>query len=754
MKRLLLLLFVAVLLAACNSGTTPNPSQTPTLEVAATPSPGPAATATITPTPRPDARSRAEDFLNAWKADDYAAMYALLSAESQATQTLEDLTNHMRGVAIEAALESIDYEILSVEEMESQADARYRVTFHSNLVPEFSDETGMTLVQENGDWRVKWEDTIVMSPLSGANYLSMNRDDYTPDRGTIYDRNGEVMAGQSDVYAVGLDMFAFDPEFSEPVINTLARLSGEPASSIEERIKAAIANATQYLAFGEYPGSRGMAFEGALNGLSGATWNAYGSRYYFGSPYFGSAPHVIGYVGQMAAEQVDAYRLLGFRKDELIGQSGLEKWAEAALLGKRGGALYVRDENHQATQTLAENPAVPSQNITTTLDMDLQIGVQNAMSGLPGAAVVLERDTGRVLAMASSPTFNPNGFNPVSINSFTELNDLNNPLRPLYNRATQGQYPLGSVFKIISMAAALESGIFSPESTYDCGYLFTDVPGVRKQDWTYEHFLEDEETQPSGLLSLPQGLIRSCNPWFYHIGQVLYESGRPNDIANMARAFGLGSPTGIQGVEELPGNVPDPVSIEDALDLATGQSTLQVTPLQVASFIAAVGNGGTLYTPQVIERIAPTNGEPSFIFEPEVSGSLPVTTDTLKTIQDAMLGVTTSRNPEGTAELVFRGLRYPVYGKTGTAQTGVAPHAWFAAFTDAGDPNRPDIAVAVIAENAGEGSEWAAPITRRIIELYFQGRPGKLYPWEESYGVWATPEPPEQEQEEEATEEP
>ncbi len=750
MKRLLILLILAALLAACKAAS-PTPDQLPTPALLVTPTSSLAPTPTITPTPRPDARARAEAFLAAWQADDYPAMYDMLAAESRSALSLDDLTNHMRGVAIEAALESIDYQILSVEEDASQATARYSVTFHSNLVPDFSDQTAMTLLLEDGEWRVKWEDTIVMSLLSGDNYLSMNRRDYTPERGVIYDRNGNVMAGESEVYAVGLDMFAYNPEFSDAVINTLARLSGVPAKNIEKRLETAIANATQYLSFGEYPASRGAAYEGALNGLSGVTYNIYTSRFYFGSPFFGSAPHVIGYVGQMDPAQVDAYRRLGFRKDELIGQSGLEKWAESALLGRRGGALYVRNENHQVTHTLAENPAVPSQNITTTLDMDLQIGVQNALSGLPGAAVVLERDTGRVLAMASSPAFNPNGFNPLNINSFTELADLNNRLNPLYNRAAQGQYPLGSVFKIISMAAALESGVFSADSTYNCGYLFTDVPGVRKQDWTYEHFLEDGKTQPSGLLTLPQGLIRSCNPWFYHIGQVLYETNRQNDISNMARAFGLGDKTGIQGVDELPGNVPDPTSIEDALDLATGQSQLQVTPLQVASFIAAVGNGGTLYTPQVIERIAPANGEPSFVFEPQARGALPVSPENLKIIQNALLGVTTSRNPEGTAEYVFRGLRIPVYGKTGTAQTGVAPHAWFAAYTDARQTNRPDIAVVVIVENGGEGSEWAAPIARRIIELYFQGRPGKLYPWEQTYGVWATPEPP---PEAEATPEP
>ena len=180
MKRLLILLLAAVLLSACKTAATPTTSPTPSAELAATASPTATLAPTITPTPRPDARARAEAFLNAWKADDYPAMYALLSAESQAALSLEELTNHMRGVAIEAALESIDYEILSVEETAQQATARYRVTFHSNLVPDFSDETGMNLLFENDEWRVKWEDTVVMSLLSGENYLSMNRDDYTP----------------------------------------------------------------------------------------------------------------------------------------------------------------------------------------------------------------------------------------------------------------------------------------------------------------------------------------------------------------------------------------------------------------------------------------------------------------------------------------------------------------------------------------------------------------------------------------------
>ncbi len=630
---LLLALLLGLLPAACNAAPAPPASPTPAA-VSETPTPQPSLTPTPTATPEPP---RPEDaaaaFLSAWKADDYAGMYALLTSASQAAITLEDFSRHFRDIAIEAAFKSVEAEILAVEGAAPEARIRYRVTLHSNLVPDVVDETGMTLQMENGAWRVVWEDTIVLSYLSGANYLSMNRDDYTPPRGLILDRKGTVMAGEEDAYSVGLNMNAYDPLFSEDYINTLTRLTGIPAVTIQARLEAAMANAIPYLAFGEYTNKKGNSWAGVFNSFPAFAWNTYRSRFYYGAPSSGAAPHVIGYVGAIPADRLEEYRRLGYRNDELIGQSGLEQWAEPQLLGVRGGALYVRDANFAISRTLAEATPIPSQNITTTLDMAFQIRVQQAMSGLPGAAVVLERDTGRVLAMVSSPTFDPNAFSPANLNSFTELSSLNDPLRPFYNRAAQGQYPLGSVFKIVDMAAALESGLLTPKSTYDCGYAFTDVIGVTKYDWTWEHFLEDEETLPSGLLTLPQGLIRSCNPWFYHIGQVLYEAGRGNDISNMARAFGLGSNTGIQGVSELPGNVPDPTSIEDALELAIGQSALQVTPLQVAAFVAAVGNGGTLYTPQVIEQISPPGGPPSFVFAPQARGTLPVSPENLAVIQ-------------------------------------------------------------------------------------------------------------------------
>ena len=238
------------------------------------------------------------------------------------------------------------------------------------------------------------------------------------------------------------------------------------------------------------------------------------------------------------------------------------------------------------------------------------------------------------------------------------------------------------------------------------------------------------------------GLIRSCNPYFWHIGLDLFNQGLTETISDMARGFGLGSPTGIEVVDEEPGQVPDPQSQVDAINSAIGQGDLLVTPLQVANFMAALGNGGTLFRPQAIEKIVSTNDQTTYKFQPEVKGKLPISSTTLKTIQEGMIGVVSSEKPEGTAYRVFNGLDIPVAAKTGTATWGSGlPHSWFAGYTLAGQPNRPDIAIAVIAENAGEGSEIAAPIFRRIVELYFYGDPKKLYRWEASVDVTKTPTP-------------
>jgi len=325
---------------------------------------------------------------------------------------------------------------------------------------------------------------------------------------------------------------------------------------------------------------------------------------------------------------------------------------------------------------------------------------------------------------------------------------LNNPAQPTFNRATQGQYPLGSVFKIITMAAALDSGVFTPLSSIDCTYDYTEIPGTVLYDWTWQHCQDEKaangtdtcngvNSQPSGKLTLPQGLMRSCDPWFYHIGYTLYnqEDGKyRNGVSDMARAFGLGKASGIEQVAEAEGAIPDPTDGLNATSIAIGQGNVLVTPLQVASFIAAVANGGTLYRPQLVEKIQPVSGEAISVFEPQVNGTLPVKPADLKVIQEAMREVATNRR--GTAYYTLGNFAIPVAAKTGTAESGaVEPHAWFAGYSLYDSPDKPDIAVAVLVDNKGEGATWAAPIFRRVMEIYFFGYPQTGYPWESGFGI-------------------
>lgn len=687
-----------------------------------------------------EARATAQAYLDAWRLEDYATMYSLLTSLSQDATSLEDFTQTYQGVMEEAALKAPDYEIRSAMVESDRAQVSYKVKLESVLVGEIERDTVMNLSKEGDHWRVQWDYTLILPELQGGNYLRMDRHGYVPSRANINDNQGNALVAQTDAIAVGLYPDQINPAQKDELLTQLAEMTGMQVESIRAMVDIAPAGADWYVPLAEVSIDRMGSRFNSLMDYPGVAMRSYKSRYYFDG---GIAPHVVGTMGAIQPDEVAEFRRLGYQPDDRIGQSGLEKWGEEYLSGKRGGALYVFNAQGKTLTLLAKAEPGPSQAIQTTLQREFQASAQLALSKFKGAVVVLERDTGRILAMASAPAFDPNAFEPINFNSDSRLADItSDPNLPLLNRATQGQYPLGSVFKIITMAAALHSGKYSPETTYQCGYTFEELPGAVLHDWTYDYYLNDGRTIPSGLLTLNEGLIRSCNPYFWHIGLDLFRRGLKTEVSEMARGFGLGRATGVMGLDEAAGNIPDPVDEVDAVNIAIGQGDVLVTPLQVANFVAAIGNGGTLYRPQVVEQVATPGGKPSQRFKPQILGKLPISSQQVKAIQEAMLGVIRNEKPRGTAWHRFTGLDINVAGKTGTAQSGSdRPHAWFAGYTFEDREDKPDIAVVVLVETIGEGSDYAAPIFRRIIEEYFFGQPQTLYWWESAFNVPYTPTP-------------
>jgi penicillin-binding protein 2 len=724
MKSRLLIVLALFVIAACSQGSSPTPTA------------GPTRTPTLPPpdlntTSAPDATHAAQAYLDAWKAEDYATMYGLLSPLSREAISAEDFEAYYRSIAAEAALESVEYEVLSALTEPKRAQVNYRVNLNSVLVGEIARDTLMNLILEEEGWRVQWDETLIIPELEGGNLLSM--DVRVPSRGNIYDRNGHALVAQADAVALGLDTSQVNPEQQGSLLNTLWDLTGIRPDALAP-ILDSYRQFGWYLPVGEAPADLVQPLDSVLTSFAGMVMQAYRSRFYFDG---GIAPQTIGYVSAIQEEEVETYKRRGYRIDEKVGRSGLEAWGEEFLSGQRGGALYVVGTDGSIITKLAETEPQPSYSIFTTLDRDLQTQTEDALSGFTGAVVVLERDTGRVLAIASSPGFDPNLFEPTNFNQGYLLGEIfNNPDTPLLNRATQGQYPLGSVFKIITMSAALENGLYDLEQTYECGHAFSELPGFVSYDWTYE-----KELPASGTLTLQEGLMRSCNPFFQHIALALYNQNLRDAISKLAEGFGLGSESGMEGVAEEEGQIPVPENEIEAVNQAIGQGPMLVTPLQVAQFIAAIGNGGTIHQPQIIERIESPAGEILQEFEPSEAGELPVSEETLAAVQEAMDMVV--NDTRGTAYRRFVNFPIPVAGKTGTAETGGGrdPHAWFAGYTYAEQEGKPDLAIVVLAENIGEGSDYAAPIFKRILEIYYYGNPRTPYWWESSIGVTKTPTP-------------
>jgi penicillin-binding protein 2 len=739
--RLAILLVVLLFLAACSQETPVVPPLEDTYEeVTLTPLPTPTPEATATSIPS-GAEGIGLAFFRAWEGKDYLGMYSLLAPQSQALVDSRTFVTFYEELMEAATVLAIHAQPLSGRQDGENAEFGARVTWDTAAVGQITRDHIMNLNYSDGRWGVVWDESLILPELEGEQQLYMEH--RTPARANIYDIEGDALAFQGSIITLGVIPGQIEDE--EGLLSAMSQVLGMTPDDIEFLYAASLPD--WYVPIGDITGEtmeqnfnllqpyigRGMVTEDRL------------TRLYTES---GIAPHIVGYTGYIPAEGLEWYKDRGYRGDEQVGLTGVEQWAEEYLAGQRGGTLNIVGLGGEHISTVQERDPKQSRAIYTTIDDEFQAAVEQALADAiethplaqAGSVVVLDVNSGAVRAMASYPDYNPNIFDGLRLNSGNELaRVLNDPGRPLLNRVTQGEYPAGSTFKLVTYTAGVNSGLYTPETRYTSTGTWNRLgDSFVKVDW---------REGGHGTIPLRQALVVSCNSCFYDVGLNL-DQVDPFILPNTAREFGLGEATGIEGLPENGGLIPDPEwKIEnvgegwvpgDSVNMAIGQGYVQVTPLQMARLVAAVANGGTLYRPTVIDRIGAGAGAPEEAWPVEAQGQLNIAPSDLDAMRQALRDV--ASGAWGTAAYQFETLPVPVAGKTGTAETVVDnSHAWFAGYAPA-EPytmadgtviEEPEIAIVVMIEHSGEGSEVAAPVFRRVVESYYGITPQRPYPWGE-----------------------
>lgn len=661
-----------------------------------------------TPLPAPpDPRSRVAGYLRAWELADYPAMHAVLSTPSRSAMDLESFAGRHRAIAQEAGLDGLEARPTFALAEEEQATVGVALSFSSNLLGEIPVRNRYPLVLEDGQWRIEWSPALIFPQLQGERLVHLVSDGHL--RGDIYDRGGLPLATRGTQVTVGVVPVRIEDE--DALLAALSPIVGLSGAEIVARYRKPGSQPEWFMPVADLPSETAQLHWETLQGLAGVELREKYTRLYPNGPVAG---HVVGYVGPITREEFEVLAAEGYQVDDLLGKAGLERWGEHYLAGRRSATLAVVEPGGGIAEVIKRRPGIPSRSLYTSLYLTLQKAAEKALEGQRGAVVALDPRSGEIIALASSPGFDPNELaQGLTVAEWQAL--LGDPARPLVTRATLGAQPTGSLFKIVTAAAALEAGVFTPDTTITCTGSWHAVG----RTWG--------DNRAHGPVDMRRALTVSCNVYFYQAGFHLY-SLDPEILPRFARDFGLGRATGLRELPEAEGLVPANEFAGDAINLAIGQGAFLATPLQVARLVAAVANGGTLYRPRLARAASGAPGLPDTLFPAEAVARLPVSSSTLAVIREGLDAVTSGRG--GTAAHIFRGAGFTSAGKTGTAQNPAKPHAWFTGWAPYEDPQ---LAMAVIVEEAGEGSAVAAPIFRKLVEVYF-GLPSEEEPSSESSG--------------------
>jgi len=585
-------------------------------------------------------------------------------------------------------------------------------------------------------------------------------------RGMIYDRNGKVLVENRPRWNVVVTpaQLPTDPMKRQNMIVTLASILKDKGANTAD-LRAALDNISRQMPvrpvkLGDWGNDLTLKMVAELEerslDLPGiAVAEDFARSYVHGD----LASHVLGYSRGITEEQYQKYRelqyptkpeaideltaLLGgdpiYGPDSEVGQTGVEATCELdrsseppipILQGRRGRHVWEVDAQGRPVRLIHDRPPAEGAGVFLTIDLELQQLAEKLLqervgNRRTGAVVLMDVNTGEILVMASKPSLDPNLW----VTGFTRQQYqrwANDPRRPLYNKAIAGLYPPGSIFKMISLLAALETTSVRPTQQYYCsGVIHHGARHTPYRCW---------QRSGHGTLDMYGGIAQSCDVYFY---KLVLDAGTSSDsIARYARAFGLGEPTGIELPGEQAGLVPDRRWKEDAdlppaegnvwttgntLHLIIGQGYLTVTPLQMAVVTAAVANGGILLRPHIVHEIRwPDHmGREPTVTQPQVVRHVGVHPKNLRTLQRGMRLAVTS--PHGTARALAN-IGVSAAGKTGSAewQPGMKTHAWFACYAPY---EHPRFACVVFVSEAGYGGEVAAPVAGPLLKAALQRYP-------------------------------
>jgi len=555
---------------------------------------------------------------------------------------------------------------------------------------------------------------------------------YLPSvRGKILDRHGVPLADNRPAFNLYVTPKQWKPETRAELARLLG-LADDDLAKIDERVALGVKrDPKQPIVVLEDQGrDRASLVEQALSRLPGVEVHHEPYRYY---PQGKLAAHLVGYMSQMTAAEAEKLTNQGYQTSELVGRYGLESAWENYLRGKKGIERYAvdargqrLDEKTAATLISGERVtgAVPGANLVLTIDVELQRIAEKVIGQQAAAVIIVEPRTGKLRAVVSKPSFDPN----IMTGHLTRQEETmlkSDPRKPFLDKALRMTYPPGSVFKFVTALAALEDGQAAEDESVTCRGAYELSGTIFKCNATH------------GKLDLLGAIQHSCNIYFWELAERI----GLDRIADIARTYGFGAPTNLGLNGDAAGRIPTKAYYEQlgrgryhigyATNAATGQGDVEVSVIQMAMAYAALANGGTLYVPQVVERVEGHDGRLIVAYEPTVVREIKTPPAALDIWRRGMWKVT--NEPGGTAFDHGHVAVAPVMGKTGTAEIltrkrkkdeerdieGYQPtrsHAWFAGWAPAEDP---EFVIVVLVEHGGSGGRVAWPLAKQIIEGYY-----------------------------------